>query len=83
MGKFDGLKAYLTTQTLSEVTLAFHRIEALIEAPLPKSKASPQYWANMTDMKANGGRHRAWMDAGYNAFLEAGSGRVRFVREKR
>jgi hypothetical protein len=74
--KYDPLKAHLSGRPRGEFTLGFREIEAVLGFPLPASSERPQWWANV-----RGGNHpqtRAWQDAGFDAFLVAGSRKVRF-----
>lgn len=78
--KYDPLCTYLSTQVLSELTLTFDEIERIIGAPLPKSADTPQWWANVTDPATSHVQRHAWREAGYDAFLLAGSRKAKFRR---
>jgi hypothetical protein len=74
--KYDPLKAHLAGRPRGEFTLSFREMEQVLGFELPKSAARPQWWANV-----EGGQHvqtKAWRDAGFDAFLVAGSRKVRF-----
>ena len=78
MSKYDALADYVSSQTLREFELPFHKIEGIIAAKLPDSALRPQYWANT----ANGGGpiRKALRNTAYDTFLISGSRRVRFER---
>lgn len=44
--KYDPLRDYLARCAENRVTLALSEIEAIIEAPLPQSATSSQFWSN-------------------------------------
>lgn len=74
--KYDPLHNFLRSKPAGEFTLTFRQIEDVLGFELPKSAERPQWWANVTS-----GQHsqsRAWQSAGYDAFLVAGSRKVRF-----
>jgi hypothetical protein len=80
MATYDRLKPYLTAQTLKEITLTFRDIEEILGGyPLPRSAERPQWWAN-TRTPGSHVQREAWRAAGYDAFLIAGSRKVRFQR---
>ncbi len=83
MAKYDGLRDYLRRQTGVELSLTFREIEKVIEAALPKSAERPQWWANVTDPQSTHIQRNAWREAGYDAFLVAGSDRVIFRKATR
>lgn len=80
MGKYDPLSGHLRRQTLREFEMSFEEIERVLGAMLPKSANRPQWWANVSDPKTSHVQREAWRSAGYDAFLIAGSDRVRFRR---
>jgi len=49
MGKYDPLRDYLRSQTLSEMTPSFREIEKIIGEPLPNSAVRPQWWATQAE----------------------------------
>jgi hypothetical protein len=74
--KYDPLKRHLDGRPRGEFTLRFDEIESVLGFKLPKSAVRPQWWANVT-----GSSHphsQAWQAAGFDAFLVAGSRKVRF-----
>lgn len=74
--KYDPLKAHLIGRPRGEFKLSFGEIERVLGFELPKSADRPQWWANV-----EGAGHvqvNAWRDAGFDAFLVAGSRKVRF-----
>lgn len=60
--------------------MTFAEIERVLGAMLPKSADRPQWWANVADAKTTHVQRHAWGSAGFDAFLIAGSDRVRFKR---
>ena len=80
MSKYDPLRDHLRKQPFREAVLTFKAIEDIIGSPLPASAARPQWWANVKDKHTTHVQRNAWGDAGFNAFLIAGSRRVRFER---
>jgi hypothetical protein len=76
--KYDALRDYLLKQHPREIELTFAEIEKILGARLPKTAERPQWWANQV---ASGRPQReAWRVAGYDAFLVAGSRKVKFRR---
>jgi hypothetical protein len=78
MSKYDPLRDYLRDQHFREIELTFGEIENTLGPGfrLPVSADRPQWWANQV---APGRPQReAWREAGYDAFLVAGSRRVKF-----
>jgi hypothetical protein len=80
MAKYDPLRRYLRRQTATELELTFSEIENLLTDLLPKSAARAQWWANEVSPESSHVQCRAWLGAGYEAFLIAGRDRVRFRR---
>lgn len=80
MAKYDPLRDYLKRQRTDALEMSFVEIERKIGYMLPKSANLPQWWANTTDPNTTHVQRKAWGDAGYDAFLIAGSDRVRFKR---
>ena len=74
--KYDPLKEDLLGRPRGEFTLTFRQIEDVLGIPLPASASRPQWWANVTGTSHS--QSRAWQDAGFEAFLVAGSRKVRF-----
>jgi hypothetical protein len=78
MSVYDPLRDYLKRQDFRELELSFAQLEEIICRPLPHSAERPQWWANTV---APGRPQReAWRAAGDDAFLIAGSRKVRFER---
>lgn len=78
MSKYDRLRDHLRHQRHAEFELTFKEMEAILGFALPASADRPQWWANQV---APGRPQReAWRAAGYDAFLVAGSQRVKFRR---
>jgi hypothetical protein len=79
MSKYAPLRDYLQRQSGAEFFLTFKEIERIIGASLPRSAARPQWWANVKEISTHVQRE-AWRAAKYDAFLIAGSQKVRFRR---
>lgn len=82
MGKYDALHAYLRRRPRSEIELSFRDIEHVIKAMLPNSASNPQWWCNANGSAAGHVQTRAWLEAGFEAFLVEGKDRVKFVRRR-
>jgi hypothetical protein len=76
--RYDPLREYLLNQHLREIELTFTEIEKILGARLPKSAERPQWWANQ--VASSRPQREAWRAAGYDAFLVAGSRKVKFRR---
>lgn len=74
--KYDALRDYLRSKPRGEFTLGFGELERVLGFELPKSAERPQWWANTTSRTHS--QTRAWQNAGFDAFLVAGSRKVRF-----
>ncbi|MBW3558326.1 MAG: hypothetical protein KY449_00955 [Proteobacteria bacterium] len=80
MGKYDPLTGELRRARAAEVILSFRQIERVIGAMLPNRARRPEWWANETDQRAGSVQSRAWLDAGFRAYLIPGSEQVRFQK---
>lgn len=80
MAKYDPLLAHLKRQTTATYDMSFREIERLLSTLLPKSAQRPEWWANETDLNTAHVQCRAWLSAGYKAYLRKGEERVRFER---
>jgi hypothetical protein len=69
MAKYAPLRRYLKRQKIPEIVLTFGEIEKIIDAPLPKNAATPQWWANVVNPDHGHVQREAWRAAGYDAFL--------------
>jgi hypothetical protein len=78
MSKYDPLRDYLQKQSDREIELTFKAIESLLGFTLPESAMRHQWWANVTDKQTSHTQRNSWRDAGFDAFLIAGSRKVRF-----
>ncbi len=76
--KYVALTAHLEANGLCEFEMTFARIEAVIGSPLPQSANTPQFWANTVEYQQP--QRKAIAAADHEAFLIAGSRRVRFKR---
>jgi len=76
MSIYDPLRDYLVSQRAREFELSFAQVESIVGGALPQSAHRPQWWANQV---ASGRPQReAWRAAGFDAFLIAGSRKVKF-----
>ncbi|HEY2750140.1 DUF7662 domain-containing protein [Phenylobacterium sp.] len=80
MAKYDPLHGHLRRQKTATYEMTFPDVERIIAGLLPKSAQRSEWWANETDPQTRYVQCRAWLDAGYNAFLIKGAERVRFER---
>ena len=78
MSKYTPLRDYLMRQSHGEFELTFKQLEEIIGDRLPKSSDRPQWWANVRDPDTSHVQREAWRSAGYDAFLIAGSTKVKF-----
>jgi hypothetical protein len=82
MAKYDPLGNYLRRKGGAELELSFADIERIIGTMLPNSAARPQWWANEVAADSRHVQARAWLGAGYEAFLIRDAERVRFARRR-
>jgi len=80
MAKYDPLHGHLRRQKTALYEMTFGDVERIISSLLPKSAQRPEWWANETNPDTRHVQCRAWLDAGYNAFLVKGAEKVRFER---
>ena len=78
--KYDPLRDYLKSQPFEQVERTFKFIEDLLGFELSKSAERPQWWSNVTDPNTSHTQRNAWREAGFDAFLVAGSRKVKFWR---
>lgn len=81
MSKYDPLARHLRRQTSDTVEMTFRDLELVLRAMLPRSAERPQWWANEKSETSRHVQSRAWLSAGFDAFLLKGQERVRFVRQ--
>jgi hypothetical protein len=81
MAKYDLLHHHLRRQRLEEFEMTFAEIERRIGAMLPNGAQRPQWWANVTAPGTTDVQRKAWINAGFDAFLILGCDRVRFRRK--
>ena len=79
MEKYDPLGRYLRRQRTAHCE-TFGHIERLLGALLPNCSSRPEWWANEQTPSPSNAQCRAWLDAGYKAFLVKGADKVRFER---
>ena len=80
MSKYSPLRDHLLRQRNSEFEMTFCEIAKILGFTLPSSAGRPQWWVN-TNGDSGHVQRDAWRVAGYNAFLIAGSERVKFRKE--
>ena len=80
MGKYDPLLAHLRRQRTPTYEMSFMDIERLLTALLPNGARRGEWWTNEWQPGSGSVQCRAWLDAGYRAFLVKGAERVRFER---
>lgn len=80
MSKYDPLARHLRRQASDTVEMSFRDLELVLRAMLPRSAERPQWWANEDSETTRHAQSRAWICAGFDAFLLKGQERVRFVR---
>ena len=80
MAKYDPLHDHLRRQNAATYEMTFRDIERVLASLLPHSAERPEWWANERSADTRHVQCRAWLDAGYNAFLDKGAERVRFER---
>lgn len=83
MAKYDPLRRFLKRSARSEVKMTFADVERVIGGMLPKSAQRPQWWANETDPLSRHVQSKAWLEAGFEAFLLPGADQVIFRRQAR
>jgi hypothetical protein len=83
MSKYDPLHAHLRRQTTAVYEMSFRDIERILAALLPKSAERPEWWGNETSPDTTHVQCKAWLAAGYHAYLHKGQDRVRFQRTTR
>jgi hypothetical protein len=80
MAKYDPLRLHLRRRKTATYEMTFGDVERVIAALLPKRATYPEWWANETSPETRHVQCKAWLDAGYNAFLVKGAEKVRFER---
>jgi hypothetical protein len=60
--------------------MTFRDLELVLRAMLPRSAERPQWWANENLETTRHVQSRAWLSAGFDAFLVKGQDRVKFAR---
>jgi hypothetical protein len=78
MSVYDPLRDYLKGHKFRELELSFLEIEKILGRPLSAAADRPQWWANV--VKSGHTQREAWRAAGFDAFLIAGSRKVKFRR---
>ena len=71
--KYEPLRAYLAAQLAEQVTLTFRDLEAILEAPLPRSAWSRGWWTRA----AAGPQTSAWRESGWTVTRVTATGAVR------
>lgn len=80
LGKYDPLAGHLRRQKSERYEMSFGDIERVIAGLLPNSAQRPEWWANEASPESRHVQCRAWLSAGFKAYLLAGKDRVRFER---
>lgn len=80
LGKYDRLADHLRKKKLATYEMSFAEVERVLGAMLPNSARRPEWWANETLPQTRHVQCRAWLTAGYKAFLQPTRDRVRFER---
>jgi hypothetical protein len=80
MAKYDPLHAHLRRQKSARYEMSFRDIERVLASLLPHSAQRAEWWANERSPDSRHVQCRAWLDAGFNAFLRKGAEHVRFER---
>lgn len=62
MGKYEPLSEFLVTHPGDKIPMTFKEIEAILGAPLPKSKQYAAWWSNNP---SNNTMTQVWLDAGF------------------
>ncbi|MBB4349274.1 HNH endonuclease [Aliirhizobium cellulosilyticum] len=75
--KYSPLGVYLASVQTDIVSLSLEEIGEMV-GELPKSAASPQFWANAQGFHWS--RRRHWLSNGFEAFWNSKEQKVRFVR---
>ena len=80
--KYEPLRAFLAAQppAVSEVTLTFAELAALLGAPLPRSAWGTAFWTNRRDLFHAPSRARAWHGAGWRVRAARPGVSVTFAR---
>jgi len=79
MAKYDPLYHYLRRKTAADLPMTFRDIERVISSMLPKSANLAQWWANEESEESRHVQAKAWLSAGFRAFL-TGPEQVSFRR---
>jgi len=77
MSKYRPLSDHLAGLSGSEWRASFAEIEALLDAPLPKSAQQPGWWKSEVAKP----HQRAWLDQGWNV-ADLGGGVVTFRKDQ-
>lgn len=81
MAKYDPLRKHLRRKSPAEVVMTFDDVERVIGGMLPKSASLAAWWGNEKSPETRHVQCSAWLDAGYEAALMPGGGKVRFSRK--
>jgi hypothetical protein len=77
---YDALRDYLKQQTLPEFVLSFDRIEAIIDAALPRAAHRASWWETLRSPQEKMPQREACLAAGYIATRLADGKSVRFKK---
>jgi len=82
LGKYDPLHRHLLRQQTASYEMSFRDVERIIGALLPRGAQRPEWWANEQAPDPRHVQCRAWLAAGFHAFLVKGAERIRFERRQ-
>ena len=83
MAKYDPLQAYLAALQGTSCALTFDAIEAIIDAPLPRSATEyREWWSNECPSPTSHVQALSWMAAGWRVdTVRLDARQVRFVKD--
>jgi len=77
---YDPLRDYLKTQSVPEFVLTFERIEAILDAALPRAAQRASWWDTLRSPQEKMPQREACIAGGYIATRLADGKSVRFTR---
>ena len=83
MNDYEALREHLARQTLSELTLSFDEIEAIVGHALPRAAHRASWWDSLRSPQEKMPQREACLAAGYVATRLPDGQAVRFRRMKR
>jgi len=79
---YDGLRDYLSRQSLPELTLSFEAIEGIIGHALPRAAQRASWWDSLRSPQEKMPQREACLASGYVATRSPDGKGVRFRRMK-